>query len=63
MIFFIFINSSHLITWLVVASRTFNILPFNANTPYLRLSSLGKDAIPDKHNVLAESPSVKNNLH
>ena len=43
----------------VEASRTFNGLPFNGNTPYLSLPTI---SIPAIASALAESPSVRINV-
>ena len=43
-----------------VASRTFNNLPFNGNTPYLSLPIISNPLIAKD---FAESPSVNINLH
>lgn len=44
----------------MVASLTFNNLPFNGNTPYLSLPTI---SIPAIANDLAESPSVSMSVH
>lgn len=60
MIFIKFSISSFSIIYFADASRTFSNLPLNGNIPYL---SLPTTSIPDMANDLAESPSVKINVH